>query len=166
MHGDARVDLAVVNGTIHGYELKSDMDSLYRLREQMRIYNSVLDHMTLVVGKTHLRDAINIIPEWWGVTIAKFASSEHTVSFYHIRDAEENPEKDSIAIANLLWREEALEILDEWGVADGLRSKPRSAIYQRLVEILDQNELRAKVRERLFVRGDWRSGAQLTTNGG
>jgi len=164
-HGEARIDLAVVNGSIHGYELKSDLDTLRRLPEQMRIYNSILDYVTLVVGKNHLLDAFNIIPEWWGVTIAKVSSSGNKISFCNIRDADENPEKNSVAIANLLWREEALHILEEKGVAGGVRSKSRQVLYKRLAEVLNQNELRAKVREYLSTREDWRSNVSLVTSG-
>lgn len=164
-HGEARIDLAVVNGSIHGYELKSDLDTLRRLPEQVRIYNSVLDHVTLVVGKNHLFDAFNIIPEWWGVTIAKVSSSGNKISFCNIRDADENPQKNSVAIANLLWREEALHILEEKGVAGGVRSKSRQVLYERLAEVLNQNELRAKVREYLSTREDWRSNVSLVTSG-
>jgi hypothetical protein len=164
-HGEARIDLAVVNGSIHGYELKSDLDTLRRLPEQVRIYNSVLDQVTLVVGKNHLFDAFNIIPEWWGVTIAKVSSSGNKISFCNIRDADENPQKNSVAIAKLLWREEALHILEEKGVAGGVRSKSRQVLYERLAEILDQNELRAIVREYLFTREGWRSNVSLVTSG-
>jgi hypothetical protein len=33
-HGAARIDIAVVNGDLHGYELKSDSDTLSRLPRQ------------------------------------------------------------------------------------------------------------------------------------
>ena len=65
-HGTARIDIAVVNGTMHGYEIKSDQDTLKRLPEQMDIFNSVFDKMTLIVGKNHLYEAINIVPDWGG----------------------------------------------------------------------------------------------------
>ena len=57
-HGTARIDIAVVNGTMHGYEIKSDQDTLKRLPEQMDIFNSVFDKMTLIVGKNHLYEAM------------------------------------------------------------------------------------------------------------
>ena len=41
-HGLARVDVAVVNGIIHGYELKSDKDNLKRLPHQIQVYSSEL----------------------------------------------------------------------------------------------------------------------------
>lgn len=155
-HGAARVDIAVVNGSIHGFELKSDIDTLYRLPEQMLFYNSVFDRITLVVGKTHLYEAFKIIPEWWGVIIAK-AVNRATVRFLNIREADENPARDSVSIASLLWRQEALDILEKRNQTKGIRSKPRRTIYERLANVLDQDTLRTEVRGCLFARGDWRS---------
>lgn len=69
-HGAARIDLVVVNGTLHGFEIKSDRDTLKRLPKQVRIYNPVLDRITLVVGHRHADEAMQIVPEWWGVKLA------------------------------------------------------------------------------------------------
>ena len=157
-HGAARVDIAVINGVIHGYELKSDLDTLNRLPEQIRIYNSVLDKITIVVGKQHLHSAIKIIPDWWGISIAKMLKPNGKIVFYNIRKPEENPLKDSVAIAKLLWRGEALDILEQLNQADGFRSKKRQIIYERLANVLDQKPLQRKVREYLFIRTNWRSG--------
>ena len=44
-HGAARVDFLVVNGMLHGFELKSDRDNLIRLENQIPIYCSVLDRV-------------------------------------------------------------------------------------------------------------------------
>jgi hypothetical protein len=51
VHGKSRIDIAVINGLMHGYEIKSDKDTLQRLPEQMNMYNSVFNKVTLVVGK-------------------------------------------------------------------------------------------------------------------
>jgi hypothetical protein len=160
-HGTARVDMVVVNGLIHGYELKSDLDTLQRLPEQMKVYNSVLDRMTLVVGKKHLHDAIKLVPDWWGITIAKMPGRNGEVSLLVLREAQNNPDKDSLAIAQLLWRNEALSILEELESADGFRSKSRDVIYRKLVEAIDQQSLCDRVRDRLFNRQGWRSGKPL-----
>lgn len=155
-HGTARVDIAVVNGHIHGFELKSDVDTLSRLPDQMISYNSVFDRVTLVVGKHHLHQAFKLIPEWWGVVVAKTVDAT-AVTFLTIREPDENPTRDSVSIASLLWRREALAILEKQHQADGVRSKPRRAVYERLTEVLDQDSLRAEVRKRLISRRDWRS---------
>jgi len=70
-HGTARIDLVVVNDRLHGYEIKSDRDSLKRLLDQVRVYSSVMDRMTLVVGYRHAYDALRMVPEWWGVRLAE-----------------------------------------------------------------------------------------------
>lgn len=164
-HGTARVDIAVVNGVMHGYEIKSDQDTLGRLPEQMEAFNRVFDKMTLVVGKTHLYNAINIVPDWWGVMVAKI-DAEGSVVFNVIRKGETNKEQNLVAMARLLWRDEALKILEEAGAANGFHSKTRDNIYEKLSAIFDQKTLGRKVRETIFVRTEWRPDAPLVLNGG
>jgi hypothetical protein len=164
-HGTARIDIAVVNGIMHGYEIKSDQDTLQRLPEQMNIFNAVFDKVTLVVGKSHLYNAINMIPDWWGIIVAK-ADPNGSIIFNVIREGENNKDQNGVFIARLLWREEALRILEEAGEARGLYSKPRASIYEKLSTVLDRETLSAKVREAIFFRPEWRLDAPLVTNGG
>lgn len=160
-HGTARIDIAVINGVIHGYEIKSDRDTLDRLPEQINEFNSVFDKLTLVVGKRHLYDAINIIPDWWGVMVAKI-DTNNEVFFQTIREAEDNQNQVGVSIARLLWKQEALQILEEQNKAQGVRSKPNEFIYQKLVNVLDIDTLKEKVRYVLLVsRGDWRADMRL-----
>src|SRR5260370_36720159 len=67
--GAARIDIAVVNGWLHGYEIKSDLDTLVRLVSQRDAYCGVFDRVTLVVGERHVRDAIEFVPDWWGIRV-------------------------------------------------------------------------------------------------
>jgi hypothetical protein len=47
--GDARIDVAVVNGHLHGYEIKSDRDSLRRFHRQERVnYRAGRKHLPVV----------------------------------------------------------------------------------------------------------------------
>jgi len=163
-HGTARVDIAVVNGIMHGYEIKSDQDTLQRLPRQMEVFNSVFNKITLVVGKNHLYQAINIVPEWWGIMVAK-SNNNGSVIFNLIRGEEFNKNQDSVSIARLLWREEALRILEKNKGADGFYSKTRDFIYKKLASVLDQEALSEEVREKLFLRADWRPDAPLILNG-
>jgi hypothetical protein len=165
-HGLARIDIAVVNGIIHGYELKSDMDNLKRLPQQIIAYNAVLDKVTLVVGEAHLYQAIRIIPEWWGITVTSPLSPNQNLNLIKIRKPEQNPNQNSQAIAMLLWREEALNILEKMGKAKGLKSKNRKQIYEKLVELLTQKELKNIVRKQLHFRINWRSDQRCILNDG
>ncbi len=165
-HGTARIDIAVINGAMHGYEIKSDRDTLKRLPEQMNEFNAVFDKMTLIVGKCHLYAAINIVPDWWGIVVAKI-DRNHKIFFQTIREAENNQNQAGVSIARLLWKKEALQILEELNKARGVRSKPRELIYQKLANVLDINTLKEKVRYALlFSREDWRSDVPLILNGG
>lgn len=156
--GAARIDLAAVNGVMHGFEIKSDIDSLVRLPQQTHYYSEVFNKMTLVVGASHLYDAFHIIPDWWGVTVARI-TEEGVVNFNEIRKPETNTCLQPNSIAGLLWKEEALGVLDEYGMSSGYRSKNRTQICKKLADELDIETLSTKVREIIqFNRQGWRVG--------
>ena len=45
--GSVRVDVAVINGELAGWELKSARDNLRRLPQQAELYSQVFDRMTI-----------------------------------------------------------------------------------------------------------------------
>lgn len=160
-HGATRIDIAVVNGILHGFEIKSDRDTLARLPEQREAYNSVFDQVTLVVGRKHFVDAFKMVPEWWGIQTAHM-SEDGSVFFNPIREPKNNPVQDSVSIARLLRRREALNLLESRGKADGIRSQSRDTIYERVVESIELEVLKDHVRSVLQgPRQDWRFGVQL-----
>lgn len=164
-HGAARIDVVVVNNILHGFELKSDRDTLKRLPRQARIYNCVLDRITLIVGYRHVYDALKIVPEWWGVKLVELGQ-RGAIKFSEVRRPRNNPSPNILAIAKLLWRDEALALLDEIGAANGIRSKPRAALYARLAEVADLNLLRDRVHRQLRCRTNWRSDKQQMSSDG
>lgn len=164
-HGDVRADIAVVNGIFHGYEIKSDRDTLFRLPRQVEAYNEVFDQMTIVIGKEHICDALSIIPDWWGILVARYDADGHGVAFSEIRSAEKNPSLRSVSIARLLWRNEALHILEQNAADRGVRAASRELVYERLASTLPLDSLRDAVRDRLFYRPNWRPDQPLQTCG-
>lgn len=151
--GSARVDIAVINGELQGFELKSDRDTLARLKAQADLYNQVFDRVTLVVGQRHLEKAIAVVPEWWGIACATMASSG--VKLRRIRKAHRNPEICPVQLSRLLWRAEALEILERRGYSRGFKSKTGDAIAIRLAEVLSLDVLADEVRSALKRRPEW-----------
>jgi len=164
-HGYSRIDLVVVNGSLHGFEIKSDRDTFRRLSRQAGTYNMVLDFVTLVTGQRHADQALTAAPEWWGIQLAE-RGRHRGIDFIDVRKPSKNPAPDKLAIAKLLWREEALNFLEELGAADGFRSKPRRFIFLRLAEVADISCLRERVRDRLRLRINWRSGGQRMSDDG
>jgi hypothetical protein len=66
-----------------------------------------------------------------------------------VRAAALNPHPDPKSIARLLWRAEALEVLRDAGRARGVMTKSRKVIWQRLIESVSLDDLRAAVRAAL-----------------
>jgi hypothetical protein len=163
MRESVRIDIAVVNGKMHGYELKSDRDNLLRLENQKDAYNLVFDKVTLVVGKNHLVDSIYAIPEWWGITVAKI-NRFNEISLLNIRASKPNPDQDIYAMANLLWKNEIVEKLIELGFPRSISRKPKDFVSEQLVNSLQYNRVKSYIRQTLryrFFNSDWRVGATL-----
>lgn len=162
--GDARVDVAVVNGSIHGYEIKSERDTLGRLSNQLPIYNRTLDYVTVVAGACHIGKLKKAIPSWWGIVEASGEKSD--IKLNSLRKGKQNPSLDPKAIVQLLWRDEALEILKNIGHQKGVVSKPRKLIWDRVVSCLTVDELCEAVRKNLKARKSWRiASKQMLSDG-
>jgi len=66
----ARVDIALVNGELCGFEIKSDVDTLCRLPRQIASFSSVFDRVSIVTTSRHLKSVRHIVPKWWGICLA------------------------------------------------------------------------------------------------
>jgi hypothetical protein len=154
-HGACRVDIAVVNGFLHGYEIKSDADTLDRLPSQISTYGLVLDRATLVVGERHLEKAKPLVPDWWGIKVAT-AGPRGGIRFDTAQAFAQNPAIDPLALAELLWRPEVIDILAGCGAPPKTLRQPRGALYKHLVDLMPLSELRVTVRRRLKDRARWR----------
>jgi hypothetical protein len=69
--GDVRADLVAMNGSIHGYEIKSARDTLDRLPRQVDAYGAVFDRASIVVSDRHLNPARAIVPDWWEILLVQ-----------------------------------------------------------------------------------------------
>lgn len=162
--GIARVDLAVVNGSLHGYEIKSERDTLARLAGQVETYSRALEFVTIVAAAIHTEEIANVVPEWWGIW--KVVEGRHGLRFKNVRAALPNTKLEAFAIAQLLWRHEALEILEQRGLADGMRSKSRTLLWHSLASNLTTIDLADMVKDQLKRRGSsWRSPESVGSHG-
>ncbi len=148
--GQVRIDLAVVNSVFHGYEIKSDRDSLRRLDRQVELYGKVLDYVTLVVGDRHLAEALDSVPSWWGVL--RVHADQNGPRFDAVRRERKNPHRDPRSLVELLWLDDAIELLAQRDAARGVRGKPRRTVWDRVCEHFDLEEIAAVVRGHLKAR--------------
>ncbi len=148
--GAARIDLAVVASQLEGFELKSDRDSFVRLAEQMHTYNRVFDRITLVTGGMFEDAARALMPQWWGLIVARH-DPVVGLRLTTLRPAAKNPVQDAHSLAMLLWREEALGVL---ALANDRppRSASRAVLHERLATLVPLAQLRAYVLQCLHAR--------------
>jgi hypothetical protein len=163
--GMVRVDMAVVNGELKGFEIKSDRDTLGRLAAQASIYSRVFDTLSIVVGSRYLQKAEAIIPGWWGIWAVGNLENERA-AFRCVRAESQNDDIDPYSLVQLLWREETLFLLEEHDLGAGLRSKPRRYLWDALARSLTIDDLRDSVRAQLKARQGWRSGESRRQDGG
>lgn len=162
--GNRRIDLAVLNGHLAGWEIKSDKDTLKRLPEQAEAFSRVMDYLTIVTTSKHLDKCAAIVPPHWGIQEA--ISGPGGIRIVTRRAPKINRQTDPFSMAQLLWRDEALDELKLRGQARGLSAKPRYTIWQRLSEVVPKKELRSIVLSRLKQRQAWTGGHLPTPCGG
>lgn len=154
--GEVRVDVAVVNGALKGYEIKSLADTLRRLPVQVHVYSKVLDYATIVLAEAHRADACELIPDWWEVIIA--IEDGDGIRLEESRKGTMNPGIETRALAELLWHADALELLRGKGCHRGLSGKPRAYVWDRVAQVCSVDEVRDAVRAKLKERSARRSG--------
>ena len=164
--GSVRVDIAVVNGNLQGYEIKSAQDTLTRLPVQASVYNRIFDTMTVVVAERHLRAAGAMIPGWWGIQVVTAPGSSESLKIEQIRAESTNTRVDPYSLIQLLWRDELLRLLHQRTPLKSLRSKPRRVLWEALSNYVPLPELKDFVCTCLKTRPHWRVDAQRRQDGG
>jgi hypothetical protein len=149
--GRARIDLAAIGVGLEGYEIKSGRDDLRRLSAQAVIYGQVFDRVTLVAPERHLVAASGQVPDWWGLSVVNADARR----IEPLREPSENPARDALSTARLLWRDEVAAALEE-RLGQSPRA-PRPVLWRQLADIAPPEELRALVCRCLRARTEWRA---------
>ena len=153
-HGSGRADIAVVNGRLVGYEIKSDHDSLARLKKQISLYDAIFDSITIVVGAKHSSVICRRVPRHWGVILAR-VGKRGGISFQTKRRARANRRVDLLSVAQLLWKIEARDMVREITSSAEVLQLRRRQLYEYLSKNIPANKLRREVRSRLRNRLNW-----------
>lgn len=154
--GNSRVDIAVINGSLHGYEIKSKQDSLERLPGQIKYYNKIFDTMTIVGFENHIEKINTLVPEWWEIKSVKEANGKIKLST--VRRGKRNKNVDINSLVLLLWRDEMINIIiNHSNIIKGYKSKTRRQLGQLIVTNIDKNSIINFVRETLKSRNSWKA---------
>ena len=148
---NSRADIAVIDKKYFcGYEIKSDVDSLKRLPMQIMIYNYIFDKITIVVGKSKLLKAINTIPDYWGIILAKEGNSD--INLIQIRFPELNKNINKNWLSKKLWKSDIVGILKAKNLYKGKSYYCRNSLLKILMDNISLDELRFYIRGILIKR--------------
>mgnify|MGYP000551052876 CR=1 FL=1 len=154
-HGKKRIDIAVLNGCLHGYEIKSSKDNLNRLPEQLLEYQKSLQKLTLVVAENHLKEVLALAPKWCGIILVS-KGPRGGISFSKIQRSLKNPNVESVALAHLLWRKEAIQLLESLKVDKKQTRGPKVKLYENISNLVSIDELVLWIKEQFSKRENWR----------
>lgn len=144
---DARIDVAVVTHVLHGYEIKSEADKTDRLPLQVVMYGKVMDYLNVVVDSTHLKAVLRIVPKYWGVYVWT-----RELGAQKLRDSKLNIDTDKSALAQMLWREAAVQLLIEAGVTGKDLTKAKPVLWEAIAAICPHQKIHAAVIHQLRTR--------------
>lgn len=163
-HGRKRIDIAVLNGVLHGFEIKSSKDTLNRFPDQFHEYQKSLEKLTVVAPSSHMEKLAETAPEWCGL-LEVDRGYRGGLNFSCIRKAKLNPNTSLTSLAHLLWRSEVIELLSELGLDESQLVGSKAKLYQLLPGNISQRELSVKIKDFFAKRENWRADPQLSPNG-
>lgn len=158
-YGAAIIDIAVIENTFLGYEIKSEVDSLQRLKNQIETYDKLINKSYLVVCENHYKKAMMMIPDYWGIRVV--TRTAQGIELQNIRVSSENPNKNTFALAQLLWRSEIIDLLTNIGEIKGLKQLPKFKLWHEICKHLDYKELEPIVINYLRQRDNWERPLKL-----
>lgn len=110
-----RVDLAVANGNLHAYEIKSDLDSLKRLDGQLDSYVARFDKVTVVCAPRFTTEVLKRTPP--SVEVLEVYYHGNEVEFRVARRGQLKPVKDKGILLSFLLKVELVDLLKRNSIA-------------------------------------------------
>jgi hypothetical protein len=156
LSGQGRIDVALIDDALHGYEIKSASDSLGRLPSQQAMYGKIFERITLVADERHVKEAVTMVPKHWGLIVVGVKDAKPYAET--IWPAMRNQDLDKLALAQLLWRDEVLELMEYFDLISGFRNANRKRLWRHVSNNLSLEEIKAFVCFKLRTRKDWRVG--------
>lgn len=148
--GISRIDVAVIGKSLVGYEIKSDADTFARFSNQIHSYNRVFDEIHLVCGPRHLEAATKVVPSWWGICVAE-RDIDAVVRIKCVRMAKTNVKQNSFSLASMLWREEALALIEGQSAKLPARASAH-VLWEHIASSFPLESIKAQVADILLKR--------------
>ena len=108
--GLARPDLIAIYSYSHCYEIKGDNDQIQRIVKQFIHYQSSFKKNTLVTTQKHLKKALKLLPDFWGIIVAIIENE--TIKFKYVRKSSHNPFYRKDVASKIHWKTEMQQLLE------------------------------------------------------
>ncbi|WP_339217909.1 sce7726 family protein [Ornithinibacillus sp. FSL M8-0202] len=151
-NGQSRIDVAVIKGIIHGFEIKSDYDTLDRLPRQMEYYNKLFQRMTIVSSRKYYKEICEMVPKWWGI---KVISSDGT-RLIEKRKGRKQTSQDKDVLLGLLWKKDLEDLIDVLGYPKSMKKLKKHQLLEIFSKEADVNIIQQHVYFSLKTRQNWR----------
>lgn len=145
----ARIDVAVVNCSLHGYEIKSERDTLSRLDQQLGHYANQFHYVTVVAADKHLDGVLAMSPV--SVGLIRATMQRGRVVLRQVRRPR-SLGQTADRIARLFWWPEALAVLEKHNLAKGAKRLNGDMLRSRLLDHFTAPQLLEELRETLAGR--------------
>jgi hypothetical protein len=112
-----RADLAVANGRLTAFEIKSDLDTLSRLDGQVETYLQRFDKVVIVTTEKFYREVLQRTPDYVGVWVLVQAETQHGYRVRTARPGRATDVKRTEALCGFLLQTELSSFLRSQGLA-------------------------------------------------
>jgi hypothetical protein len=127
--GDCKADLVILNGTATAYEVKSERDSVVRLKRQITAYCQCFAQVYVIAAESHLSSIETLIPG--DVGILKLSDR---LEISTVRKALDRPERTSSSVIfDSIRTAEARLILQAYGIS--IPKVPNTQLHSVLREL-------------------------------
>lgn len=148
--GKSRADaVLIMEDKLIGFEIKSDVDSLKRLPEQIKNYTKYCNQNYLVVGTYFVDKVQDILPETWGIYSCR--QLEESCELVCIRQAQPNQKVKIKNQLSLLWRNELIHIVKKYKLG-GVTKRNRKKLAELIIEKLAESEIMHEMCEEFMER--------------
>ncbi len=155
--GESKADVLILNGTSHIYEIKTELDSLDRLDNQLSDYAKFAEYVSVVTAEKHFNKIVQKIPSEIGIIIL---TKKGALSTYRKAISGKKSLSNELVFDSLQKAEYSKIILDVLGYIPNV---PNGIMYQRckvlfktldvsdshhlVVECLKQRNMDVRVKE-------------------
>ena len=152
---NSRLDLGRINGNSYGYEIKTELDNLLKLRKQLDDYSKVLEYVYVIAHPRHLAKIYEMAPDHCGIIIYEISGKKF--SLHEEKPASLSPCIDiNVQVRNLTSKDIEF-ILKQAGEKNipTTRKEREEILYRRMPE-LDFNEFyKLALKKRLGYRWEY-----------